>query len=229
MHGNYESFHRGCFSSSSPQDFTCPLTGFVFDDPVTLETGQNFDRTAITEWFEKANKTCPVTGITLESRAVPKTNFILKRIVDSWKSEYCRNLFAFAVEVAETSGKHSKLKDKAAVFILEQLLTIFSKKERIINANHLISLGGLKFLIRRFEYGTLEEKTCVAAMLCCCIEADPGCRDQILRDIEKPCFLGLLHSKEAKSRANAVLLLTELICLNRYLLCFIFPPLCVLH
>ncbi|KAM7502740.1 hypothetical protein LguiB_001644 [Lonicera macranthoides] len=215
LHGNFEYFHGGCFSSSIPQDFTCPLTGFLFDDPVTLETGQNFDRKAITAWFEKGNKTCPVTGIRLESQAVPKTNFILKRIVDSWKSEYCRNLFAFAVEVAETSGKQCKLKDVVAIFILDQLLTVFSKKESIINANLLISLGGLKFLIRRFEYGNLEEKTCVASMLCCCIKADPGCRAQIARDIEKPCFLELLHSNEMKSRANAVLLLTELICLNR--------------
>ncbi|KAJ0974272.1 hypothetical protein J5N97_016237 [Dioscorea zingiberensis] len=34
-----------------PKDFVCPITGQLFNDPVTLETGQTFERRAIEEWI----------------------------------------------------------------------------------------------------------------------------------------------------------------------------------
>jgi len=38
----------------------------LFEDPVTLETGQTFEREAnIGEWFDQGNRTRPVTGKTL--------------------------------------------------------------------------------------------------------------------------------------------------------------------
>ena len=32
-----------------PKDFVCPITSTLFDDPVTLETGQTYERKAIQE------------------------------------------------------------------------------------------------------------------------------------------------------------------------------------
>lgn len=207
---------------SIPQDFICPLSGQFFEDPVTLETGQTFESAAIAEWFNKGHKTCPLTGKTLEHQAVPLTNFILKRVVESWKSEHCRILLSFASQVAGTEGENIKLKDEASVCILEHLLTFFSREERTKNARLLISLGGLQFLIRRFGCGNFEEKTCIAALLSHCIDADSCCRNYIARNIESTCFVELLHNQQVKSRANAVSLLTKLICLNRYVVFFFF-------
>ncbi|KAJ6961284.1 hypothetical protein NC652_000253 [Populus alba x Populus x berolinensis] len=62
-----------------PHDFICPLTGQLFEDPVTLETGQNFEREAIGEWFDQGNRTCPVTGKALACSTVPLANSILKK------------------------------------------------------------------------------------------------------------------------------------------------------
>ncbi|XP_059665160.1 putative E3 ubiquitin-protein ligase LIN isoform X2 [Cornus florida] len=216
LNENCEYLDEGPSFLSTPHDFICPLTGLLFEDPVTLETGQTFERVAITEWFGEGNRTCPVTGRTLECQAVPLTNFILKRVIDNWKSEHCRHFLDFASQAAWGSGEYrSKFNEETAVLMLEQLLTTFSKEERITNAENLLSLGGLQFLIKRFEFGNLEEKTRVATLLFCCIEVDTGCRNQIAKNIRKPCLLELLHSKQVKSRASAVLLLTELICLNR--------------
>ncbi|KAF6149341.1 hypothetical protein GIB67_016879 [Kingdonia uniflora] len=213
---NDEYVEDGSFFSNTPKDFICPLTGELFDDPVTLETGETFEKAAIKEWFSKGNKKCPITGRNLECLAVPITNFILKRVIDSWKSEHCRNLLSFASKMAGSSFENGlKSKDERAVSILEQLLVGFKTGERLTNAKHLISLGGLQFLIRRFEFGNLQEKTRVVALLLCCIEADGGCRNYLAKNINKACLLELLHNKQTQSRASAVLLLTELICLNR--------------
>ncbi|XP_052184540.1 putative E3 ubiquitin-protein ligase LIN-2 isoform X2 [Diospyros lotus] len=212
---DYENFNNESSLSSIPKDFICPLTGFLFEDPVTLETGQTFERAAITEWFEQGNETCPVTGKTLECQSLPLTNFILKRVINNWKSEQCRHLLAFASQAAREH--RSKLQDETAVFKLHQLYTAFSKRERITNGKHLISVGGLQFLTQRFELGNLEERACVASLFSLCIEAENGCRNYIAQNIKKSCLLELIQSKDVdvRSRANAVLLLVELICLSR--------------
>ncbi|PON83903.1 Coatomer beta subunit [Trema orientale] len=198
---------------SIPQDFICPLTGQLFKDPVTLETGQTFEQKAIKAWFDQGNKTCPVTGKALECKVVPFTNLILKRVIDSWKSEHRRQLLSFASHEIENSK--TKEESETTIFILEQLLIAFGKEERINNAKHLISLGGLQFLLQRLESGNLEIKTRLVGLLSCCIEADSGSRNQIARDIDKKCLLELLHSKQIKARTNAVSLIIELLCLKR--------------
>jgi hypothetical protein len=73
---------------------------------VTIETGQTFERVAIKPWFDQGNGACPVTGKTLESLAVPLTNFVLKRVIDNRRSGHCKNLLAFASQVMENSGRH---------------------------------------------------------------------------------------------------------------------------
>ncbi|XP_071909421.1 putative E3 ubiquitin-protein ligase LIN-1 isoform X1 [Coffea arabica] len=204
-------FIGGTSFLSIPQDFICPLTEMLFDEPVTLETGQTFERSAIIDWFGKGNTTCPVTGKILEYRAVPLTNFILKRVIVNWKKEHSRNLLDLASQI----GESVESKDEIAVFILEQLVAASSQEDGIRSTKQLISLGGLQFLIRRFQCGDLEERTRVSALLLICILADPDYRNHVARNIDKLSLLELLHSRQLKSKRNAVSLLTQLICLNR--------------
>ncbi|KAM7509539.1 hypothetical protein LguiA_019992 [Lonicera macranthoides] len=67
-----------------PKDFVCPITSNIFDDPVTLETGQTYERKAIQEWIDRGNSTCPITRQKLHGTQLPKTNYVLKRLVASW-------------------------------------------------------------------------------------------------------------------------------------------------
>ncbi|CAK7339196.1 unnamed protein product [Dovyalis caffra] len=216
LNGSHEYFDEGSIFDSIPQDFVCPLTGQLFEDPVTLETGQTFEGQAIKEWFDQGNKTCPVTGKTLACPTVPLTNFILKRVIDSWKLELCNNLLALASQIVRNSEAYeSRQRDEEGLFIIEKLLTSFGRDERLTNAKHLISLGVLEFLLKRFEFGKLEEKSLVAALLSCCIEADSSCRNHIAGKIDKQNLFELLHSKQSKCTRNAVGLLIEFVCLSR--------------
>ncbi|KAK6290419.1 hypothetical protein POUND7_001960 [Theobroma cacao] len=74
--------------SRPPKDFVCPITGQIFNDPVTLETGQTYERKAIEEWLNRGNTTCPITRQPLSSSALPKTNYVLKRLITSWKEQH---------------------------------------------------------------------------------------------------------------------------------------------
>lgn len=70
-----------------PKDFVCPITGQLFKDPVTLETGQTFERRAIEEWLKRGNTTCPITRQLLCSTGLPQTNYVLKRLITSWTEQ----------------------------------------------------------------------------------------------------------------------------------------------
>ncbi|KAL5729155.1 hypothetical protein ACHQM5_002143 [Ranunculus cassubicifolius] len=70
-----------------PKDFVCPITSNLFVDPVTLETGQTYERRAIQEWIDRGNSTCPITRQKLQSTQLPKTNYVLKRLIASWQEE----------------------------------------------------------------------------------------------------------------------------------------------
>ncbi|KAJ7973831.1 RING-type E3 ubiquitin transferase [Quillaja saponaria] len=77
----------GTGKHTPPKDFICPITTNLFDDPVTLETGQTYERKAIQEWFNTGNSTCPITRQRLHSTQLPKTNYVLKRLIASWQEQ----------------------------------------------------------------------------------------------------------------------------------------------
>ncbi|KAK9059900.1 hypothetical protein SSX86_020604 [Deinandra increscens subsp. villosa] len=74
--------------SRPPKDFVCPITTQIFSDPVTLETGQTYERKAIEEWMKRGNTTCPITRQPLFSNILPKTNYVLRRLITSWKEQH---------------------------------------------------------------------------------------------------------------------------------------------
>ncbi|XP_054818085.1 putative E3 ubiquitin-protein ligase LIN-1 isoform X2 [Prosopis cineraria] len=74
--------------SRPPKDFVCPITGQIFCDPVTLETGQTYERKAIQEWLKTGNTTCPITRQSLSASILPKTNYVLKRLITTWKEQH---------------------------------------------------------------------------------------------------------------------------------------------
>ncbi|KAJ1393524.1 Zinc finger, RING/FYVE/PHD-type [Sesbania bispinosa] len=82
---DYDNPPPGSGKHTPPKDFVCPITSNIFDDPVTLETGQTYERKAIEEWFNRGNLTCPITRQKLQNTQLPKTNYVLKRLIASWK------------------------------------------------------------------------------------------------------------------------------------------------
>uniref|UniRef100_A0A7N0TL78 RING-type E3 ubiquitin transferase n=1 Tax=Kalanchoe fedtschenkoi TaxID=63787 RepID=A0A7N0TL78_KALFE len=213
---NHECLNEASFFANAPQEFMCPLTGRLLSDPVTMETGQTFERAAITEWLQSGNKTCPVTSKTLECTSIPYTNFILKRLIDNWTLDHLKDIWNHDCQKPRQISKDRQPEDQSAIYILEQLLTGLNKEERAENANHLISLGGLEFLLQRFGHENLKEAVKVAPLLLCCIEADPWCRFQIARDINKQQLFSLLHSELILARKYGVSLLVELLAPQKY-------------
>ncbi|KZV23494.1 U-box domain-containing protein 19-like [Dorcoceras hygrometricum] len=73
-------FSSGMIQGLNSDDFRCPITLEIMTDPVTISTGQTYDRLSILTWFRSGNRTCPKTGERLMyTDLVP--NLALKQLV----------------------------------------------------------------------------------------------------------------------------------------------------
>ncbi|CAL0325367.1 unnamed protein product [Lupinus luteus] len=65
------------------QDFRCPISLELMTDPVTVSTGQTYDRVSIKKWLKAGNKICPKTGEKLtNTELVPNTS--IKRLIQQF-------------------------------------------------------------------------------------------------------------------------------------------------
>ncbi|KAL2340885.1 hypothetical protein Fmac_008825 [Flemingia macrophylla] len=69
-----------------PEEFRCPISLEIMTDPVTISTGQTYNRDSITKWFRQGNMTCPKTRETLtNTQLLPNTT--LKKLIQ----KFCAN------------------------------------------------------------------------------------------------------------------------------------------
>ncbi|KAL6189840.1 hypothetical protein ACLB2K_036241 [Fragaria x ananassa] len=73
-------------SCLNSEDFRCPISLEIMTEPVTIATGQSYDRGSIMKWFRGGKAVCPKTGEKLKSmKAVP--NVALKRLIQQYCTE----------------------------------------------------------------------------------------------------------------------------------------------
>ncbi|KAF3435421.1 hypothetical protein FNV43_RR22510 [Rhamnella rubrinervis] len=66
-----------------PYHFRCPISLELMHDPVTVSTGQTYDRPSIESWVATGNTTCPVTRAPLtDFTLIP--NHTLRRLIQEW-------------------------------------------------------------------------------------------------------------------------------------------------
>ncbi|CAL5016912.1 unnamed protein product [Urochloa decumbens] len=71
---------------SIPHLFRCPISLDIFTDPVTLCTGQTYDRPCIERWLAAGHRTCPVTMQPLGDVAALVPNRTLRHLIERWLS-----------------------------------------------------------------------------------------------------------------------------------------------
>ncbi|KAJ7946067.1 RING-type E3 ubiquitin transferase [Quillaja saponaria] len=80
MRGSLEPLDLGV---QIPYHFRCPISLELMRDPVTVSTGQTYDRASIEAWVSTGNTTCPVTRAPLtDVTLIP--NHTLRRLIQEW-------------------------------------------------------------------------------------------------------------------------------------------------
>lgn len=84
----------GCPSDAAhpPAQFCCPLTLELLRDPVTLASGQTYERVEVTRWLTEAwrkgqKPRDPLTNAVLKSSAVVP-NIALRQLIEMWRDTH---------------------------------------------------------------------------------------------------------------------------------------------
>ncbi|KAK6924266.1 U-box domain [Dillenia turbinata] len=109
-----------------PHLFRCPISLDLFTDPVTLCTGQTYDRPSIEKWLSSGKSTCPVTMQRLHDLSLIP-NYTLRHLIDQWLN--LRHQFDVDPSVVEI--KHNLVSQETTFDIKIQSL------EKIRSLSHL--------------------------------------------------------------------------------------------
>lgn len=107
-----------------PSVFICPISLEPMQEPVTLCTGQTYDRSNILKWFSLGHKTCPTTMQELWDDSITPNN-TLKHLILTWFShkylEMKKKLEDVEGRVLETLETLKKVKGQSRVKALKDL------------------------------------------------------------------------------------------------------------
>ncbi|KAJ7297748.1 hypothetical protein O6H91_Y038900 [Diphasiastrum complanatum] len=66
-----------------PEDFKCPISLELMNDPVILATGQTYNRSSIQRWLDAGHRSCPKTKQELkDTKLIP--NYALRSLIHQW-------------------------------------------------------------------------------------------------------------------------------------------------
>ncbi|XP_026231804.1 WD repeat, SAM and U-box domain-containing protein 1-like [Anabas testudineus] len=71
--------------SEAPDEFLCPITRELMEDPVIAADGYSYERESIESWIRGKNKTSPMTNLPLQTTLLTP-NRSLKMAITRWKS-----------------------------------------------------------------------------------------------------------------------------------------------
>ncbi|KAL5982698.1 hypothetical protein ACLOJK_016774 [Asimina triloba] len=136
-----------------PYLFRCPISLDLFTDPVTLSTGQTYDRSNIEKWIAYGNLTCPVTMQRLHDLSMVPNN-TLRHLIDHWLL-MIKNPTVEQAKTTETDLPLAKLKgclqsqDTTFTIRLETLKKIRTLSEESDSQRvSLIELGFFSLLLK---------------------------------------------------------------------------------
>ncbi|PQQ06273.1 U-box domain-containing protein 19 [Prunus yedoensis var. nudiflora] len=175
------------FSCLNPEDFRCPISLELMLDPVTVSTGQTYDRSSIQKWLKAGNKLCPKTGERLTStELVP--NSILRKVI---KKFYANNGISLS-----KSGRQSRDISRTAA----------PGSPAAAEAMKFLS----RFLSSRLAFGTNQQKNKAAYEIRLLAKSNIFNRSCLIKAGSVPPLLKLLCSTDAPTQENAIAALLKL-------------------
>lgn len=216
---------------SIPHLFRCPISLDIFTDPVTLSTGQTYDRPCIERWLAAGHRTCPVTMQPLGD-AVLVPNRTLRHLIESWLSADHRHhhlpdpaaadadepssLAALKRCLLQPGGSRGK-----RVAALKQVMALASESD--VGRACMLQLGFLPVLLQRVfhhtptppwdqYYGLEEEELALQCVLSLLPSNDPAspqldCLNMLRNEASLASFLRLMERGRARAQAGLCRLL----------------------
>ncbi|XP_021742348.1 U-box domain-containing protein 19-like [Chenopodium quinoa] len=172
-------YNIGCLN---PDDLKCPISLEIMEDPVTISTGQTYDRVNIVKWFKASNPVCPKTGQRVQNLdLVP--NLALKEII----KKYClENGETFPIPKDKGASKKSSESDMAVLAIEEATKMVAD------------------FLSLKLAMGTIGEKSKAAYEIRLLTKRSVFNRACFMESGAISYLLNLLLSKDSTAQENSM-------------------------
>lgn len=171
----------------NPEDFRCPISLELMTDPVTVSTGQTYDRASIEKWLKAGNMVCPKTGEKLTNKElVPNTT--LKRLIHQFCSDN-------GISLARSCNRSRDI-----------TRTIVPGSPAAAHAMQFLSW----FLTRRLVFGTEEQKTKAAYEVRVLSRNSIFNRACLIEVGAVPPLLSLLVTDDRTTQENAISALLKL-------------------
>ncbi|CAI9096394.1 OLC1v1032537C1 [Oldenlandia corymbosa var. corymbosa] len=188
------------------ETFFCPLTNKIMDDPVTIESGITYDRTAITEWFNKFEVQdeilCPKSGQKLQSKN-SNTNFALKNTIAEWKER----------------NETAKIKVARAALLLasteEMILQAIADLqgicgEKAYNRVKIRNVEIIPVLAKLLYHESITVRCATANLLQQLAEGEDDGKEIVSKTVDLSKLIKMLSSNHRAARHASALLLSEL-------------------
>ncbi|XP_028797736.1 U-box domain-containing protein 19-like [Neltuma alba] len=188
----HTDFSEGTYSSEmikcmNPEDFRCPISLELMMDPVTVSTGQTYDRTSIQQWLKSGNKICPKTGAKLKNTdLIPNT--ALRKLIQ----QLC---VAKGVSLTKLNNQSCDIAK-----------TIVPGSPAAAHATQFLSW----FLARRLVFGTMEEKNKAAYEIRLLARSNIFNRSCLIQVGTVSPLLLLLSTRDNSTQENSIAALLKL-------------------
>ncbi|PON61098.1 Beta-catenin [Parasponia andersonii] len=172
----------------NPDDFRCPISLELMTDPVTVSTGQTYDRSSIQKWLKAGNLICPKTGEKLtNTELVP--NSALGRLIQ----QFCADN---GISLAKSGRKSRDIKG-----------TSVPGNRVAAEAMKFLS----RFLVRRLVFGNGRQKNKAVCEIRMLAKSNVFNRSCLIDAGAIPPLLNLLSSStDGSTQENAIAALLKL-------------------
>nr|DAD34620.1 TPA_asm: hypothetical protein HUJ06_005260 [Nelumbo nucifera] len=184
LEARYDSEVLSCLN---PEDFRCPISLEIMTDPVTVSTGQTYDRSSIQKWLRAGHSTCPKTGEKLTNTELV-SNTALRKLIRQFYSDN-------RIPVAETGNRNRDI-----------TRTNLSGSPAAAEAMKMLA----NFLVGKLAEGTDEEKNKAAFEIKLLAKSNIFNRSYLADAGTIPYLLKLLPSTDPSTQLNAMTALLNL-------------------
>ncbi|XP_055828677.1 U-box domain-containing protein 19-like [Solanum dulcamara] len=174
-------------SCLNPEDFRCPISLELMTDPVTVSTGQTYDRASIQKWLKSGNLLCPKTGETLQStELVPNSS--LRNLIQ----QFCADN---GISLAKSRKKNRDISR-----------TILPGNPAAAEAIKFLS----EFLSSRLYFGSDQQKTKAAHEIRLLAKSNIFNRSVLIEAATIPALLQMLSTNDPSMQENSISALLKL-------------------
>ncbi|XP_021889638.1 U-box domain-containing protein 30-like [Carica papaya] len=195
-----------------PSVFICPISLEPMQDPVTLCTGQTYERSNILKWFSLGHNTCPTTMQELWDDSVTPNN-TLQQLIHSWFSQKylamkkrSEDVQGRAMEILETLKKVKGQARVQALKDLKQLVTSHVSAKKTVVDN-----GGVSLISSLLGPFTTHAVGSEAIGILVSLDLDSDSKTNLLQPARISLMVDMLNEGSIETKINCTKLIEILI------------------